>query len=406
MARGDNEAARFLGRMMPKRRMMSKLAKRSLFTVLLAALLTLAAWYFSRPRPVDVLVDTVQRGRIEATVVNTRAGTVKACRRALLAPAIGGQIDQLLVREGMEVKAGARLLSLWSKDLQAEVDLSRSELRAAAAAAKTACLAAEIAEREASRFRILQKTGMVAEEETDRRITTAKMKQAECQSLQAREAVSQSRLKAAEAHLQRTVLAAPFAGVVAEVNGEVGEYITPSPLGIQTLPAVDLVDRSCFYVSAPIDEVDASAIRPGMPARITMDAFAGRLFSGKVKRIADYVLDREKQARTVDIEVEFDNQQDLQDLLPGYSADAEVVLEVRNDILRIPTEALSTEGTAFVFHQESGLLEKRTVSKGISNWEFTEVTTGLAEGERIVLTIDRKGVEDGAWAVSKSENGH
>ena len=62
------------------------------------------------------------------------------------------------------------------------------------------------------------------------------------------------------------MLTAPFDGVVAEVNAELGEYVTPSPPGIPTPPAVDLIDDRCLYVTAPIDEVDAPEIRTGMPA--------------------------------------------------------------------------------------------------------------------------------------------
>ncbi|MBW2119469.1 MAG: efflux RND transporter periplasmic adaptor subunit [Deltaproteobacteria bacterium] len=108
----------------------------------------------------------------------------------------------------------------------------------------------------------------------------------------------------------RKRLLAPFDGLIAEITGELFEYVTPSPVGVPTPPAVDIVDNACFYVTAPIDKVDAGDIRVGMTARITMDAFADRSFKGKVRRIADYVLDLEKQARTVDVEVVFSNQGD------------------------------------------------------------------------------------------------
>ncbi|PIQ40119.1 MAG: efflux transporter periplasmic adaptor subunit, partial [Thalassolituus sp. CG17_big_fil_post_rev_8_21_14_2_50_53_8] len=75
-----------------------------------------------------------------------------------------------------------------------------------------------------------------------------------------------------QARLAQTQLRAPFAGIVAEVNGEVGEYATPSPPGVATPPAIDLIDERCLYVRAPIDEVDASVIRVGMDARVTLDA--------------------------------------------------------------------------------------------------------------------------------------
>ena len=64
-------------------------------------------------------------------------------------------------------------------------------------------------------------------------------------------------------------------------------------------------------------------------ARITLDAFGKRTFDGRVRRIAPYVTDREKQARTVDVEVEFISPPDDVQLLPGYSADVEILLDTR-----------------------------------------------------------------------------
>ena len=73
----------------------------------------------------------------------------------------------------------------------------------------------------------------------------------------------------------RTVLVAPFDGTVAKIVGEVGEYSTPSPPGVPTPPAIDLIDESCLYVTAPMDEVDAPKMRAGQPVRITLDALPG-----------------------------------------------------------------------------------------------------------------------------------
>jgi HlyD family secretion protein len=369
----------------------------NLLIFLLAA--TAAAWgiwYSTRPDPVEVLVRPVERGLVEETVANTRAGTVKACRRAKLSPSIGGQIAALSVREGDRVEAGELLLELWNLDLQAEVELAASETQAAEARALSACLSAEVAQREADRLTRLRRTGVASEEQTDRAQTEAKAARAECQAAEASARVSAAQTRAARAKLERTRLTAPFAGVVAEINGELNEYVTPSPIGIPTPPAIDLVDNTCFYVTAPIDEVDAPQVITGQRARITLDAFARQHFAGVVRRVADYVLDIEKQARTVDVEVEFTDPQDLERLLAGYSADVEVILGARPDALRVPTEAVLEDTRVYVFLPEQGVLEARTVRTGMSNWDYTEVVSGLEEGERVVTSVDRAGVVDGA----------
>lgn len=356
-------------------------------------------YYLTRPDPVAVAVKPVTRGVIESTVVNTKAGTVKACRRALLSPAIGGQIAFLAVHEGMQVKEGELLLSLWNEDLKAEVQLRESEIVASTERAEAACLNAAIAERQAVRVLKLQKQKAISEEEVDQAQTTAKARQADCQSSKADVQVSIASVLTIKTQLERTVVKAPFAGIIAEVNGEKGEYVTPSPLGIATLPVIDLVDTSCFYITAPIDEVDAPKVKVNMPARIILDAFGKRTFPGKVRRVADYVLDREKQARTVDIDVDYVDVKDMAGLMPGYSADAEVIIDVREDVLRIPSEAIFEDRRVLVFLPENGMLQERTIEVGLENWDFTEVVSGLEKDDLVVVSIGREGVEDGVVAV-------
>jgi HlyD family secretion protein len=349
-------------------------------------------------KPVKVIAQQVESGLVEATVVNTRAGTVKACRRAHVAPAIGGQVATLDVREGDLVKQGQELMSLWNEDLKAQLALAQREVASARNTAREICLQQELADKEARRLVELKKKDLASDEDVDRAVIGAKAKQAACQAAQSSVANAEARVKVAQATLERTYLMAPFAGKVAEVNAEVGEYVTPSPPGIATLPAIDLIDTSCIFVSAPIDEVDVASVQEGMDARITLDAFSGETFVGTVRRVAPYVLELEKQARTVDVEAEFIEKDKLTRLLPGYSADVEVLLAVRESVLRIPTESVIDESYVLVFDAEEQTLVKTEIKPGLSNWKYTEVLSGLSEGDRVVTSVDREGVTDGAYA--------
>lgn len=373
-----------------------------IFSLLVILAAAAVVWYTTRAKPIDVVVSPAQRGMVEKTVANTRAGTVEACQRAFPTPSLGGQIARLEVREGQRVKKGDLLLGLWNKDLKAEVELARSEVEAAESRARASCLNAEVAEREAERTVTLQKRGVASEEQTDKAVTQSKASKAECAAARTNIEVSRSKLGVSEAKLGRTQLLAPFAGVVAEVNGELSQYVTPSPPGIATLPIVDLIGLDCFYVTAPIDEVDVPGIEAGMPARITLDAYGDRVFEGRVRRVAPYVLAMEKQARTVAIEVEFVREQDLQQLLAGYSADVEVIREVHENVLRIPTEALVEGKRVYVLDTAAGVLRERQAEAGLANWDYTEVMSGVEVGDLVVSSVDREGVEDGALARAES----
>ena len=161
--------------------------------------------------------------------------------------------------------------------------------------------------------------------------------------------------------------------------------VTPSPVGIPTLPAVDLIDSSCIYVTAPIDEVDAPDIRAGMDASITLDAFPGQAFPAKVRRVAPYVISIEKQARTVDIEAEF--VEPSTDLLPGYSADVEVILDVHENVLFIPSQALLDNDRVLVLNAD-GVLEEKTLRTGLRKLAGDRSHRGFDRG-RADRAVDR-----------------
>ena len=361
------------------------------------AVVATAVWYFTRPQAVSVSLVTAELGAVSATVTNTRAGTVDACRRAGLSPPLGGQISLLPVADGDTVEQGQVLLELWNDDLRAQLDLALEEANAAQSRAEESCVIAAVARREADRLMSLREDGLSSEEDTERAVGNAQARAAACTAARDGTRVSAAQVKVAEAALERTRLTAPFAGIIAEINGELGEFVTPSPIGNPTPPTVDLIDSSCLYISAPIDEVDAPLVRPGLSARISLDAFADRTFSGHVRRVAPYVLDIERQARTVEIEAEIDDP-DKSALLPGYSADVEVLLAREERVLRIPTAVVINGNEIYVFDADSGRIERRSIEIGVANWEYTQVLDGLDEGELVVSSVDREGVADGALA--------
>lgn len=375
---------------------------RVLFGVVVIVVIGWLIWQKQHPAAVEATLATVSRGTVESSVANTRAGTVKACRRAKLSPSIGGQISVLPFAKGAHVKAGDVVLRLWSNDLQANLRAAQDAVTAADKQRDAACLQADETIRTAERTTRLRRSGSVSSETLDKANTTAAVAQANCKAADARTTVTASQLKAAQAQLERATLTAPFAGVIADINGELNEYVTPSPPGIQTLPVIDLIEPGCFLVSAPIDEVDAPRIRVGLPARITLDAWRKRLFPGTVTRVGSYVIDLEKQARTVEVDLSFTNPADLKDLLVGYSADVDIIIETHDNVLRIPTEALLENQYVYVADRENKL-QKRRVSTGLGNWTYTEITDGLQAGEKVVTTPGATGIKEGVVVTAKEK---
>ena len=381
---------------------MSRLLRRIGIVAITVVVAVFFIWRWTQDDAVAVAIATVDQGRVERSVANTRAGTVNACRRAKLAPPAGGQIVALPVKEGDRVRAGQVLLELWNDDTAAQARVADEQVRSTSLRAEEACTRAEVAEREAERSRKLHADGLVPEEQFDRAVSAAKTLRSACNASRAELQQSRARVEVVRATLTRTVLRAPFAGVVAKITGEMGEFTTPSPPGIPTPPAVDLIDDTCLYVTAPIDEVDVARVRAGQPGNITIEALPGRKFPARVRRVAPYVLDLEKQARTVDVEMELLDAEHAKSLLVGYSADVEIILETRENVVRVPTQAIMEGNRVLVFGGDDQKLVERQIQTGIANWEFTEVTSGLAPGDRVVLSVEREGVVAGARAVAEA----
>lgn len=369
--------------------------RRILAPLIVVILVGALIFAFTRPKPLTVSLAEVGSGVVEATLANTRAGTIEACQRTKLSTIIGGRIEYLGVKEGDRVKKGQLLLKLWNDDQQAQASLAQTQIALAARRSDEACIAASNAEKEAQRQADLRGRGFVSPSKEEAARTEAEVRRAACNTSKADVAQAEAKLRATRVEQGRVALYAPFDGTVAKIVGELGEYSTPSPPGVPTPPAIDLIDDSCLYVKAPMDEVDAPKIQPGQAVRISLDALPGKQLAGKVRRVAPYVSAVEKQARTVDIEVDFADDEGGK-LLVGYSADVEILLTRRENVLRVPTAALQEGSKLLVYNADSGRLEERQIGTGLANWEYTEVTSGLTAGERIVTTPGKEGIKAGA----------
>ncbi len=371
-----------------------------ILVVVIAAVLALRLTLF-RPKPIEISAYRVESGRVEETVTNSKAGSVKVRQRAKLSPEIGGRVVYLNAREGERVKAGQLLLKLEDSELKANVVLSERGLQSAKAAMKESCVAADWAAREYQRNQSLHKQGIVSASVLDQARNSFEAANARCDSGKAEVRRAQAAIEVAKANLKKVELRAPFDGIVAQVSTEVGEWITPSPPGVPIPPVIDILDNSGVYVEAPMDETDAGRLAVALPVRISLDPYPDKAFSGKLTRIAPYVQDVEGQNRTVDVEAEFDDRKFAHTLLPGTSADIEVILSSRENVLRIPTYALM-EGNK-VLLVENGKLVSRPVKTGLRNWEYVEIREGLKSGELLAVSLDLAEVTEGAKVKVKQE---
>ena len=345
-----------------------------------------------RPARVPVTVFRAATGRVEETVTNSKAGTVKSRRRAELSPEVGGRVRELPARKGARVRRGDVLMRIADADYRAQVDLQESALEAARSARVEACRTAE--QPSASS----RATGALARaDRLDRSCSTSCRAGATRPRRRARRRGRGSARREAGSRprgstSRRRCSARPSTASSPSSTTEVGEWITPSPPGLPIPPVIELIDPASIYVSAPMDEVDVGTVAGGpagrasrstpIPGRSSRPGHAGRALRAR-RPGAEPRPSRSRSSSTTP--------PSRATLLPGTSADVEVILERARRRAPDPDAPRCSRATRARRRAAAGSSPRRS-STGLRNWEFAEVRTGLAAGDaRRRLARPRRG---------------
>ncbi len=286
------------------------------------------------------------------------------------------------------------LLRLDADAAGSRLELARGEAQAAHGAVAEARAGAALADRDFERLEPLAANGLASPGELDAARTRRDRARAALEAAVAREAAAQASIRLARTALANLAIVAPFDGVVSQRFVEVGEMLA---LG---QPALEVLNPRRLYVSAPLDEMDIARVKVGLPVRVTLDPFPGRSWQGAVTRVAPFVNDVVQQNRTLEVEVDLVLGKDGPLPKPGTSADVEIILDRHDGVLRVPSFAVIEGRRALVI--EKGRAVARDVQVGLRNWEWTEVTGGLREGETVVTSLDQAGVKAGAAVRAKA----
>ena len=392
-------------------------------TLAVIALAGTAGWYaLGRPaNPAGPAVAPVVPRDLSATV--TATGTIKAMVGAevRVGARIPGRVDLLAVQVGDRVKAGQVIARLEQDDLLAAVEKARADLTAAEAKRLTVkngarpqeLQTAEAALRQAEansslaqvnldRYRALYQDGGIALQQVDtaardydvaaaqvrtdreqlsltrEKYTPEDLQYAEAQVLQAKAA-----LRIAEANLGYATITAPMAGVVASVSTQQGETVTSGSAAAQAPTFVTIIDLSRLQVDAYVDETDIGKVHVGQDAVFNVDAFPDKEFGGKVAAIYPKALIQQNVV-DYDVVIAIDNREGL--LRPDMTTNTTITVARREKVLAIPNQAVRREdGDRVVFVQEGDRLVRRSVKTGWKDKAYTEVLSGLKEGERVAV---------------------
>lgn len=356
---------------------------------------SIGAWRYAKSRgeaPIPVQTVKVQRGKVRDFVTSIAAGRVSAKQEATVRAEIAGTVRIIHKHRGDLVAVGEPLLTYDASDLKERLRLAQAAIGITQAQVKQAQESAGVVETNLARARKLKESGSIPSAEVENLEGQSSVALRAVESARAGVGQAMANAQLAVSAVGKTVVRAPFGGRVIDVKTEVGESTVPGA------PLVLLADTSVLHVDAEIDEADLARVRVGMPADVSLDALPGERVRGKVSSMAPSVGRDLRGGRSVAIDVELVPEPRL---LVGMSADVDVIVDVRENSLFIPPNAVIGRGAdRSVYLVQGGIAKKRSIDIGISTWESIEVKGGLAQGDEVISTLAAAKLVDGSRVVT------
>jgi RND family efflux transporter MFP subunit len=286
------------------------------------------------------------KGPVESTVTTTNSGTVEALQQAELAFGTAGRITKIYVSSGAKVSAGAIIAELENADLKAVF----SE-----------------AQKDYIRSQALFDSGLVSIANLDS---------------------SRRQTEVSRINLDKTIMRAPFDGMITTLNLKIGEFYQSST-GVTTEKkvAAQIIDLKKRIIKGAIDEIDLQKISIGQLAKVKVPAMRNQIITAKLTKVVPFVSTVKDQDRTSEIELEILTDQFLVPV--GASADVEIIIEKKENANILPTNVLTGVGSKkAVFVVVNNKLVRKSVKIGVGNYEKVEILEGLTDSDIIAKPQD------------------
>ncbi|HQV11038.1 MAG TPA: efflux RND transporter periplasmic adaptor subunit [Nitrospira sp.] len=385
--------------------------------------------FFNGERKVPLRYRTVpvERGTVVSLV--TATGTINPITTVQVGSQVSGMIESLHADFNSKVKANQVVARIDPFPYQARRDQAVASLANAKAAFEKARIDLAQRRRELDRAKSLIGQQFISQNEVDVALTASEGAVAQLKVTEAAVKQAEAMLQAAELDLKYTVIRSPVDGVVISRLVEVGQRISAS----FSIPTLFLIaeDVTKMQVDTNVSEADIGGIVDGKAASFTVDAYPGEAFQGRVRQVRNAPINIQNVV-TYDVVVEFENPAFR--LKPGMTANVSIVVNKRDDVLKVPNAALRfvppktvreergeagsknkgdsggtrpAAGTADSVNRQWGVwkldaageLERIPVEMGISDRSYVEIAAaGIQEGDQVVTGIEsprgeRKGGE-------------
>lgn len=334
------------------------------------------------------LLKTALVEKYDVLIKMTESGQVESVTTVDIKSELAGEVKKLFVEEGDSVKPGKDLVLIQQESSQAQ------QVAQARASVESAELDLEEAEKNLDRKKELYQEGFIAKkdvEDAEKSYKSSKIQYdlaekqlwlvlGESQSISA-----QSAQNLASKTYDSVIIKSPISGKIINIYVEEGEIITSGTraLGDGGTTILTIADLNRLVIKADINEIDVNKIQVGQKTKIGFDAIPGKVYRGKIKKIA--LAGSVKQNIVVyPIEVEIQEPDEMIRL--GMTADLDIILKKAENVLCVPKEAVKKrEGRNVVEIIKDGKHILQPVVTGLEDDVKIEIKKGLEEGDRVVI---------------------
>jgi len=359
-------------------------------------------------RPISVRAITVEQKQTRRNVESV--GSLFPLDEVTVSSEVEGRVEQVMVDVGDHVSAGQTIVKVVPTELQLSLDQQRASLQQARArlglsegqdvkdvrnAPEVKKAAADLADAEQKylRQKTLYEQGLVPKQnfdEAESRHNAARaaydLSVQAVENLRAQLAQSKAATSLAQKKVGDSIIRAPFAGQIKERSVTQGQY-----LKVQTAVAI-IVNVDPMRVRLRVPEKMAAWVKTGQEVTVSVEAYPGRTFTGKITRINPSV---DQQTRAFEVEALIDNRETL--LKPGFFVKATIPSSFVVDALFVPQDALLyVYGVYKVFVIDGNTLKEREVKIGERSGDEVEIVEGLTRGERIALATKGQELKEGS----------
>jgi len=315
-----------------------------------------------------------------------------------------GRVTAIYVQEGETVKQGQFLLQIDDERYQTTVEQREASVRMQEIAIERMQTQLDNQRRQWERSAELSSRGLIDDDSFD--TTTNNLRIAEIDLRSSREQLSQTQAQLSQAldDLSKTQVYAPIDGTVTSLDIEVGETAIVSSTNVPGSSLMTIADPSSILTEVNVDEADIADIVLGQQAQIFAIAFPDDPVEGVIESIAVSAKVAEgEQGRSFAIKIRITDTKGIE-LRPGMSCRAEIFTDEKDGVLAAPIQAIiidenldENETNYYAFRRNADRVSRVDVEVGISDDAYQEITSGLSEGDEIIIGPDRilRNLEDG-----------